>query len=481
MNLFSKRTQDFLNQPLVVGRRGKYRFFPKFGVSTNSRQYHTYVVGLTGSGKSRFLQNCILQDIRSGRGCGLIDPHGDLARDVLTALVGSSKRKDNNGIDRIVYVAPRQRNYILPFNVLSRTDTDLDTYEISQRVISAFMRTWARSLLEPPRFQQIMRASLAALIETKKTLCDLYDFLTRDDYRQDLLDSIPDPKVKADCLRFFKNEYDHWGRDRSAMISSTTNKVTALTDNPNLFFMLGQKENHLDIRKIMDEGKILIVDLGDCDDETKRLIGTLIVTGFEQAALSRSRVSLSERRAFYLYIDEFQDFACHPGAAETFSHMLSQVRKFGLHLTLANQSIAQLSKGLQTALSNAQTLISFRVSRTDAEVLAKIMGSIDLMAIKRESQNEVQHPLFYPLYEQWEGFIQHLIHQKVRQATIRSADGRQSVIWSEKTPKSNCTQNELHQVIDSIMAKNGVPFSEVKKLLIPNTDSNHDNNQPYTF
>jgi len=99
--------------------------------------------------------------------------------------------------------------------------------------------------------------------------------------------------------------------------------------------MLGQKENNLNIREIMDEGKVLIVDLGDCDDETKRLLGTLIVTGFEQAALSRSRISLNQRRPFYLYIDEFQDFACNPGAAETFSHMLSQVRKFGLHLTLA--------------------------------------------------------------------------------------------------------------------------------------------------
>lgn len=428
MNLPFVHRKELLNQSLTLGKTGKYSFFPRFAISARTRQYHTYVVGLTGSGKSRFLQNCILQDIRHGRGCGVIDPHGDLARDILRALISSGNETDRKNLDRVIYVAPRRRKYILPFNVLTKTEPSMDTYEVSQRVISAFMRTWARTLLEPPRFQQIMRASLAALIENHKTLCDLYDFLTHDDYRAGLLETIPDAKVKADCNRFFENEYNHWGRDRSAMISSTTNKITALTDNPNLFYMLGQKENRLDIRKIMDEGKILIIDLGDCDDETKRLIGTLVVTGFEQAALSRSGIILSQRRPFYLYIDEFQDFACHPGAAETFGHMLSQVRKFGLHMTLANQSIAQLSQGLQTALSNAQTQVAFRVSRTDAEVLAKVMGTVDLMAIKRESQNEIQHPVYFPIYEQWESIIQYLTRQQVRQATVRTADGRLSVV-----------------------------------------------------
>ena len=158
------------------------------------------------------------------------------------------------------------------------------------------------------------------------------------------------------------------------MMRSTTNKVSALMDNPSIFYMLGQKENRINIRKIMDEEKVLFVDLGDCDDETKRLFGTLIVTGFEQAALSRARAPLARRKPYYLYIDEFQDVACHPGAVETFSQMLSQVRKFGLHMILSNQSIAQLSPGLQTALGNAQTIITFRISRADAEVMARVLG-----------------------------------------------------------------------------------------------------------
>ncbi len=454
-----------------MGRIGKYGFFPKFNISSRVRQYHSYVVGLTGCGKSKFLQNCILQDILKGRGCAVIDPHGDLAKDVIRSLIHSGYLNSPENLNRIVYIAPRRREYVIPFNVLARPDTQTETYEISQRVIAAFMRTWSRTLLEPPRFQQIMRASLSALIETNQTLCELYAFLTDNDFRNDLLQKIPDLKVKTDCLSFFTNEYDHWGRERSSMISSTTNKISALTDNPNLFFMLGQKENKLNIRQIMDEGKILIADLGDCDDETKRLLGTLVVTGFEQAALSRSRMAPNQRRPFYLYIDEFQDFACHPGAAETFSQMLSQVRKFGLHMTLANQSIAQLSQGLQTSLSNAQTLIAFRISRADAEALARVMGQVDTQAIKRESQTTVQHPIYSPLNEQWEGFIQHLTKQRVRQATIKTADDRVAVIWAEKTKYHFCTHEELEQILSLLIRKNGNPYGEVYQNLVKGTEA----------
>jgi hypothetical protein len=270
-----------------------------------------------------------------------------------------------------------------------------------------------------------------------------------------LIEQIQDPKVKQDCQAFFGNEFDRWGRERSSMISSTTNKVNALTDNPNLFYMLGQKENHINIQKIMDAGKVLLVDLGECDDETKRLFGTLIVTGFEQAALSRARVFSVERKPYYLYIDEFQDFACHPGSAETFSQMLSQVRKFGLHMILANQSIAQLNTKLQTALGNAQTIISFRVSRADAEVLSRVLGHVNPEQIKRDNQTAIQHPLYSPLNEQWEGFIQHLTTQSVRQATVKTADDRLAVIWSEKMRKNDIPPEETERVILELMKKHG--------------------------
>ena len=449
--LFARNHKD----DLILGRTGSFDFFPKFKISPQVRKFHTYVVGLTGRGKSKFLQNCILQDIQSGKGCTLVDPHGDLAKDILQSLIASGFFNDPSNYERLLYVSPRRRDYVIPFNVLEKPDSQIETYEVSQRVISAFMRAWSRTLLEPPRFQQIMRAGLAVLVESKRTLCDLYNLLTDDEFRNGLIEQIPDPKVKRDCQAFFNNEFDHWGRERSSMISSTTNKVNALTDNPNLFYMLGQKANQINIQKIMDAGKVLLVDLGECDDETKRLFGTLIVTGFEQAALSRARVVSTERKPYYLYIDEFQDFACHPGSAESFSQMLSQVRKFGLHMILANQSIAQLNTRLQTALGNAQTMVTFRVSRADAEVLSRILGNVDPEQIKHDKQIIVQHPLYSPLNEQWEGFIKHLTTQSVRQATVKTADDRLAVIWSEKIRKNSVSPGEIDKVILELMKRNG--------------------------
>ena len=455
------------NGELVLGRTGRHRFHPKFTVGHQVRKFHTYVVGLTGRGKSKFLQNCILQDILAGRGCALIDPHGDLAKDVLRSLISRGYFDDPQAIERLLYVAPRRRDFVVPFNVLKRPNPQTETYEVAQRVIAAFKRTWARTLAEPPRFEQIMRASLATLIETGGTLCNLYQLLTDDDYRAGLLAQIADPKVAADCQAFFSNEFEQWGRERPRIMASTTNKVSALTDNPSLFFMLGQQANHIPIRQIMDEGKILLVDLGACDEETQRLFGTLLVTGFEQAALSRHSAPIEQRRPYYLYIDEFQDFACHPGAAETFARMLSQVRKFGLHLILANQSVTQLGASLQTALGNAQTMVTFRISRADAEALARVLENVDTEAVKRDPTTASQHPIFYPMFEQWEQFIQHLTRQQVRQATVKTADDRVAVIWPEKLPESGCTAEQLEKIIMAILQRHGRPYQSVYQQLVP--------------
>jgi len=454
------------NQDLVLGRTGPCGLFPKFKISPRVRKFHSYVVGLTGRGKSKFLQSCILQDIKANRGCAIIDPHGDLAKDILQSLISDGYFDNPSNYKRIIYVAPRRRDFMIPFNVLARPDQETETYEICQRVINSFMRTWSRTLQEPPRFQQVMRASLSALVETERTICDLYPLLTDDAFRDSVLEKIPNPKVQSDCRAFFENEFEEWGKNRSIMMGSTTNKVSALTDNPNIFYMLGQKENHLNIRAIMDKGQILIADLGDCDDETKRLFGTLIVTGFEHAALSRSRIQQKYRKTYYLYIDEFQDFACNPGAAETFSQMLSQVRKFGLHMILANQSIAQLSRGLQIALGNAQTIISFRISRSDAEVLARVLGKVDPNFIKHESQTDIQHPVYSPLQEQWEGFIQQLTNQKVRQFTVKTADDRLASIWSlnMKTPKQSFSM--LETTIEKLMEQQGNSYNSLQEKLI---------------
>ena len=135
---FSRHRAD----DLILGRTGSLGVFPKFRISTQVRKFHTYVVGLTGRGKSKFLQNCLLQDITAGRGCALVDPHGDLAKDILQSLISSGYFNHQANIEKLLYISPRRRDYIIPFNVLQKPDHQIETYEISQRVISAFMRAW---------------------------------------------------------------------------------------------------------------------------------------------------------------------------------------------------------------------------------------------------------------------------------------------------------------------------------------------------
>ena len=151
--------------------------------------------------------------------------------------------------------------------------------------------------------------------------------------------------------------------------------------------------------------------------------------------------------------------------------MLSQVRKFGLHLILANQSIAQLDPGLQTALGNAQNVIAFRISRVDAEALSRVLGNVDTQAIKHESRTPTQHPVFSPLFEQWEDFIKFLTKQKVRQAFVRTADDRATVIWSERVEDPGVTIEELERVLISCLRHHGRPYQSVYQNLVQQDDS----------
>jgi hypothetical protein len=154
--------------------------------------------------------------------------------------------------------------------------------------------------------------------------------------------------------------------------------------------------------------------------------------------------------------------------------MLSHVRKFGLHLVLANQSIAQLSKSLQTALSNAQTIVAFRISRADAEALARVLGRVDSLEIKREAQTPTQHPIFSPLLEQWEAFVQFLTTQAVRQFTVKTADDRLAVIWSEITSNAKYDPEKLEHAIQMSLKRHGSALSS--SVLQPT-----DHEQPLAF
>ena len=242
---------------LTLGRTGPLSIFPRYTVPHKTRTAHMYVIGITGKGKSKLLEYCLYQDIRAGYGCVLIDPHSDLAGDTLKLCL-SSGILDSQAAQRVIYFDPTRRNQIIPFNVLA---TPGRPYEIAQRVVEAFRRTWPDSLKEAPHFSNVATAALITLIENKLTLIDMHRLLTDSEWRDTLLQKVTNSEV----VGFFRERYDRWGRDAPVLRESTLNKVAAFTFNPHLRLVLGQPENRLDLRRVMDEGLVLLVDLGRCD------------------------------------------------------------------------------------------------------------------------------------------------------------------------------------------------------------------------
>lgn len=244
--------------------------------------------------------------------------------------------------------------------------------------------------------------------------------LTEREYRDRLLQRVSNPEP----IRFFRERYDRWGREQPLMVESVLNKVGAFVINPRLRLILGQKENRLSFRQIMDGQKVLICDLGRVDGETRRLLGSLIVTGLEQAAMSRKEAPREQRRPFFFLIDEFQDYCANEGSVQTLARILSECRKFGLHLGLAHQTLSRLGGGrLQGALENAQVKVIFGAGRQTAQALVQELFMPELHEVKHEVEDEAQrnrtHPAFFSLSEQWERFTQRAQRLPRRQILVQ--------------------------------------------------------------
>lgn len=433
---------------LVLGRAGGFRFSPQCRVPQHARRAHMYVIGVSGKGKSKLLEYCLYQDIAAGRGCGLVDPHSQLVDDLLRLLLTRGVL-DNRGIlERIVYVDPSRQDAIVPFNVLA---TDDAPYKVATSVLEAFRRTWPDSLKEAPHFSNIMIHALLLLIRTGMTLVDLPRLLVDETFRQELLSGADDPKLTA----FFCDRYDQWGREGAVMRESSLNKVTAFSVNPHLHLMLGQKENRLDFRALMDEGKILLLDLGRSDLETNRLIGSLVVTGLELAMRRRK-----EQALWNLTIDEFAGYVANEGSEMTFAHVLSEGRKFGLGMTVAHQTLSQLSSRIVGALSNVRTKVIFGIGRYDAEHFARIVGRVDTEAIKRDPKTDTQHELFSSLPEQWEQWVDSLRFQKPRQATVATHDERVLRVTTMPIPEYRTTEDQVEVLRKESLSRYGIPYRE---------------------
>jgi hypothetical protein len=274
----------------------------------------------------------------------------------------------------------------------------------------------------------------------------------------------------AELIAFFHDRYDQWGRDAPAMRESTLNKVTALSLNPHLKYMLGQNENRLNFRQMMDEGKVLLADLGHCDEESQRLFGSLIATSIEQAAFSREDIATKQRRPWYLFIDEFQDFVSNSadaGGVKTLSRVLSGARKFGLHLILAHQNLSQLSPRMRGAvLGNTWTKVVFGVSEDDAREITRwiSLGTVDPYEVKHEAKTDTQHPITIPLSEQEHELATILANQPPRKAVVRDHLGNTRVMWTVSL-KEDMGRQVIQLFQSASMQRNGNPLAIVEREL----------------
>jgi hypothetical protein len=328
------------------------------GMDADARRRHLYVVGSTGTGKSTLLLNLIHQDMQAGRGFTLIDVHGDLA----TAAVERVPRQRTN--DAIVFDAAAE--HVIPFNPLACPNpTRVD--QVTSGVVSAFKKlydSWG------PRLENLLRYAVFVAVEQQGTLLDMLRLLTDKAYRDQVVVHVSDEVVRS----FWQNEFASWnGPYRTEAVSSVTNKLMPfLTSRQLRAITTGPAKRSLDLRKVMDEGRILIVNLsrGMLGQDNSTLLGSLLLTAIEQAAMTRAELSEGERRDHFLYLDEFQSLTTPSTAI-----MLSESRKYRVCLTLSHQLTQQLDPATYHAvIGNCGTLLSFRVGLEDADLLAPAMS-----------------------------------------------------------------------------------------------------------
>ncbi len=328
----------------------------KFGLKRSDRGRHLYIIGQTGTGKSKLLNLLTLSDIYHNQGFAIVDPHGDFATDMLQ-FIPEHRLKD------VIYFNPADRDNPIAFNPLEITDEVMKN-NISSEMIGVLKRmfdSWG------PRLEYILRYTLLALLDyPDSTLLGITRMLTEKPFRNKVIKEIKDPVVKA----FWVTEFASWNdKFASEAVAPVLNKVGAFTANPLIRNIIGQPKSGMDLRKIMDEGKILIVNLsrGQIGEDNAAILGAMMVTKIQLAAMGRANVPLDQRRPFYLYVDEFQNFA-----TDSFAVILSEARKYGLNLTVANQYVSQMPETVRDAVfGNVGSMISFRVGAEDGNILAK--------------------------------------------------------------------------------------------------------------
>jgi len=329
----------------------------RFGIRADDRRRHMYLIGKTGTGKTTLLDTMAISDIQRGRGVGIVDPHGEFAARMLN-FVPKERIRD------VIYLNPADIIWPVAFNAIEPVPFEF-RHLVASGLMGVFKKIWVD--VWSARMEYILNNTLLALLEyPNATLLGINRMLYDKDFRREVVENVTDPMVKA----FWLNEYARYQqRYEVEATAAIQNKIGQFVSNPLIRNIIGQPASKLNLRQIIDEEKIFIVNLskGLIGEDSSMLLGGLVITKLQLAAMSRVDVSEGERRDFYVYVDEFQNYA-----TESFANILTEARKYRLNLILAHQYIEQLPEEVRAAIfGNVGTIVCFRVGAGDAEFLEK--------------------------------------------------------------------------------------------------------------
>ena len=350
-----------------------------FGIKTDDRRRHMYLIGKTGMGKTNLMENMVIQDIRNGHGVAFLDPHGDSVQRILNSI-------PSNRVNDVIYFNPSDLDHPVAFNILESVDPRYK-HLVASGLMGVFTKIWAN--LWSARMEYILNNTILALLDSPgNTLLGITRMYVDKKYRKKIVDNVKDPMVRAFWVDEFANYNEKY---RTEAIAPIQNKVGQFLSSGIIRNIVGQPKSTIDLREVMDQSKILIMDLskGKVGEDNSALLGAMLVTKLQLAAMSRTDIEEHERKDFYLYVDEFQNFA-----TDSFATILSEARKYRLNLIVGHQYIGQLVQDKNTKVrdaifGNVGTLVVFRIGAEDAEFLVKefepIFTEVDIVNLPKYS------------------------------------------------------------------------------------------------
>lgn len=388
---------------IVLGKYGHWWHRKALTLSGPSLRAHKHCIGVSGQGKSFLLASYLVQLREQGVAFSLIDPHGDLANQVL-ALLNDRGLRD----ERLLYVHLGDPRRALPFNYLKQPYPD---HDIAEDVVEVCKRVWPSLAEGAPLFETLCWNGTMILIQNNLPLPELSRVLELKDYRDRLLANVSDSRV----IEFFHNNFDRLSeKDRFQEIQSTIRRVNILVRSPALRYTLGQTENRLNFRQIIDQGVSVIYNLSGLKEDPQAFLGALLMRGYESAAMSRADIPEDDRRHHELVTDEFHTFSSKSGkSVET---MLSQTRKMGLFAVLAHQNWSQTNDSIRGAIQNCGVKIAFGLDYEDAALSSRILGRVDTKTVSRRDPEGSESE---GMAEQWQELVQEIQDLPIGEALVR--------------------------------------------------------------